>query len=595
MGSQNDILDIDRIKKGKLRSLGRSYLHGLEIPGWAPYFLIISAVIVLTGYFLWHAPSGVPMGDSYIHFVYARNLVNYGEFAYNPGIVEGVGSTSFLWVITLAIFFLFGISPVIASKILGISLLAVSGCLVFDLAQKCIPIQFANRKMLFAAAFALLAIIPGSMIWLALSGMETMLFLTLGLLSVWLYSRERWISLGVTLGLLALTRIEGVILAGVLVMVEVLRNRRISLNIVKFILPMLMLLTPWLVYMQIREGMPIPSSFLGRKIVISELDKILTNEFPKISWLLRVNPLVFAGSWLYFTLLYITGSFALPGPMIPFGKDMVGIDIAMPLTGILVSSLVCLPLIFLAIKHIQRGRHNVSLHEPGQRLLIVIFSWVLLHNLAYALFLPQTGAAGRYVPMNHMLFWIFLFIGLTLIRNRIARVAASFILIGLVGLSIYYWFVVYQSNINFLLKVRKPAAEYIDEHYPPDTRIGATDLGPIGYFARQPVVDLAGHINKEFAEFYHNGGSFSDYLLKDKLCYLMLFDSIDAGELDIAKILGYYDDKHFDLIEEASFAVSTEEWKVGNEPLRNYLPKVSIFQVVWHNRSTCVQSQGNNQ
>ena len=589
MGSQNNILDIGQIKKGKIRFSGKGNLHGLEVPGWAPYFLIIIAVIFLTGYFLWYAPYGVPMGDSYIHFVYARNLVTYGEFSFNPGILEGVGSTSFLWVITLAIFLLLGISPVIASKILGISLLAVSGCLVLDLAQKCIPSQFENRKMLFATAVALLAVIPGSMIWLALSGMETMLFLTLGLLSVWLYSREKWVPLGVTLGLFALTRIEGVILAGVLLLVDVLRNRRISPNIMKFILPMLMLLTPWMVYMQIREGMLIPSSFLGRKIVISELDKILSNEFPKVSWLLRVNPLVFICSWLYFTFLYITGSFVLPSPMIPFGENIAGIDIAMPLTGILVSSLVCLPLLFLAFKHIQRGRHILSLREPGQRLLIVIFSWVLLHNLAYALFLPQTGAAGRYVPMNHMLFWIFLFIGMMLIKNRIARVAASFILIGLIGLSINYWLDVYHSNINYLLKVRIPAADYIDKHYQPDTRIGATDLGPIGYFARQPVVDLAGHINKEFAEFYHNGGSFSDYLLSDKLCYLMLPDSIDEPELDIAKILGYYDNENFDLVEEASFAVSTDEWKVGNEPLRNYLPKVNIYQVVWHDQSTCIQ------
>lgn len=69
----------------------------------------------------------------------------------------------------------------------------------------------------------------------------------------------------------------------------------------------------------------------------------------------------------------------------------------------------------------------------------------------------------------------------------------------------------------------------------------------------------------------------------------MLFDSIDESELDIANILGYYDNENFDLVEEASFAISTDEWKVGNEPLRNYLPKVNIYQVVWHDHSTCIQ------
>jgi len=590
MGAQNKNIDICKIIKEKFRLSGKDSIQDIAVPFWTPYLVIILAVICVTGYFLWQAPYEVPMGDSYIHFIYAKNLVDYQEFAYNPGLQEGIGTTSFLWVVILAFFQLFGVAPVIASKLLGIGLLAVSGCLVFDLAQKCIPNKFEIRKMLLATAIALLAVLPGSMIWIALSGMETMLFMTLGILSLWMYNRERWVLLGVTLGLFALTRIEGIILAGVVFLVEFLRYRRITSSIVRFFIPMMVLLAPWMIYLQIREGLPITTSFQGRQIVISEVEKNLATEFPQISWAFSINPLIYFVSWVYFILLYITGSIALPGPLFHFGGNLVGTEAALPLVGILVSVLVCFPLIFLALKHFLEKRAALSLYESHKRLLIIILSWTLLHNLAYAFCLPRTGSAGRYAPMNHILFWLSLFIGLILIRNKKVKVVAAFVIITLVGLSVIYWFGVYMSNINYMLKVRKPAALFLHEHYPPDTRIGATDLGPIGYYAYQPVVDLFGHVNKDFVRFYASGGSFADYLVKEELCYLMLFGSLDGAGLDFAEEMDLFVDSRFDLVVETSFAVTLEELDLGSGPVRNYMPVVKIYRIDWIDQSTCVEN-----
>lgn len=591
MDAQNKIIDIYQLIKEKFRLPGKDSIQDIAVPIWTPYLVIILAVICVTGYFLWQVPFEVPMGDSYVHFVYAKNLVDYQEFTYNPGIQEGIGTTSFLWVVILAFFQLFGVTPVIASTILGICLLAISGCLVFNLAQRVIPKEPQIKKSLFATAVALLAVLPGSMIWIALSGMETILFLTLGLFSLWLYAGEKWGFLGAALGLLALTRIEGIILAGLIVLVEFFRNRRVCANILKLIIPLFVLIAPWLIYLQIREGVPFTTSFQGRQIVISEIEKTLAIEFPQISWVFRINPLIYFVSWVYFIFLNITGSIALPGPIFHFGVDLVGTEAALPLVGILVSVLVCFPLIFLALKHFLEKRATLSLYESHKRLLIVMLSWTFFHNLAFAFCLPQIGAAGRYAPMNHILFWLSLFIGMILIRNQKVKTAAAFAIITLVGLSVNYWFGAYMSNINYMLKVRKPAALFIHEHYPPDMRIGATDLGPLGYYADQPVVDLFGHVNKDFVRFYASGGSYADYLVKEELCYLMLFGTVEDAGIDFSQEMNLLNDPRFDFKQDAVFSVPIEDWILGNGPLFNYMPAIKIYRVIWHNQSTCVENR----
>ncbi|NIX58907.1 MAG: hypothetical protein GWN14_24040, partial [candidate division Zixibacteria bacterium] len=91
--------------------------------------------------------------------------------------------------------------------------------------------------------------------------------------------------LGISLGLLALTRIEGITLAGVLVLFELIRSRRISSKIIKMLAALFMVMLPWLVYLQIREGMPVSNSLNGRQYVVSEVDKRIVSEFPVFFWL----------------------------------------------------------------------------------------------------------------------------------------------------------------------------------------------------------------------------------------------------------------------------------------------------------------------
>jgi hypothetical protein len=106
------------------------------------------------------------------------------------------------------------------------------------------------------------------------------------------------------------------------------------------------------------------------------------------------------------------------------------------------------------------------------------------------------------------------------------------VVIALVGVSVYYWQGVHQVNVEYIKAVRRPSAEWINQNYPAALPIGAIDLGPIGYYADQPVVDLMGHVNKDIVQFRASGGTFADYLEKERLCYLMLSGSMEDNGLD---------------------------------------------------------------
>jgi hypothetical protein len=81
----------------------------LNIPVWMVITLVGCIVVIETFVFLLPAPLEFPMDDTYIHFVYADNLVSYGKLFFSDVNEKGVGATSPLWVFLLAGFKLLGI------------------------------------------------------------------------------------------------------------------------------------------------------------------------------------------------------------------------------------------------------------------------------------------------------------------------------------------------------------------------------------------------------------------------------------------------------------------------------------------------------
>ena len=556
-----------------------------KIARWIPHAIILVATLLSVAVFLTQTDTGIPMGDSYIHFSYARNLALHHEYSYNLGEVEGIGSSSGLWVLLLAAGQMIGILPETSSIALGIVLLACCGNLVYLITKNALSALPQRSQIIFAGMAGLATVFPGSMVWFALSGMESILFLCLALFAIRIYGLKRWILLGIALGLLALTRIEGLILAGTIGIVEVIRQRRIPRELILTAVIVLMILLPWALFLYDREGFLLTASYQGRKVMVAESNMRISTH-PILKWLISINPVVYAFSWAALLLLYASGAAGIPGPSITSDQYLLGTQIGFPVLGAVVVG-VCLVYIILAGRYFWRHRTALSFTNDDHLPMLTLLAWVVLHNMAYGLFISQIGAAGRYAVINHILFWIALFIGAWSLENKTLRGVSILCVAGFLGFSLFYWQSVYAANIDYSQQVRIAAAEYIDSSLPADEPIGVTDLGPIQYFARQPVIDLIGHINQEVGPFRGSGGDFVDYILAEDICYLMLFGTVEEAGVDFAQEMGFRSDDRLELIPEAKFEVPVDRWQLGSEPLRNYLPAVEVYRVDWRAPGLC--------
>jgi hypothetical protein len=117
--------------------------------------------------------------DAFISFRYAENLINGNGLVFNPG--EKVeGFSNFLWVITLALFNLLGISSLVISKAISFFISIALILLVIKTAR-----VFGLSKA-YSALSALALVLSSSIAYYAMSGLETILYAFLLLLAVYM-------------------------------------------------------------------------------------------------------------------------------------------------------------------------------------------------------------------------------------------------------------------------------------------------------------------------------------------------------------------------------------------------------------------------
>ncbi|MCA9922240.1 MAG: hypothetical protein KC421_07705, partial [Anaerolineales bacterium] len=197
-----------------------------RLPG-GRYGLPLAVVIVGTAVFLLMARSqgglGFPLDDAWIHQTYARNLVRNGRLEFVPGVVSA-GSTSPLWTLLLAVGYLLRLPYLWWAYLLGTASLAWLTWNGMRLWRQLWP-NLAEKDWMAGLVLA----VTWPFLWAAVSGMETLFFVALGLATLTMYvsiAQNRQINgkglsvVGWLAGLLILTRPDGLVLL-VLVMVGV--------------------------------------------------------------------------------------------------------------------------------------------------------------------------------------------------------------------------------------------------------------------------------------------------------------------------------------------------------------------------------------
>ncbi len=147
---------------------------------------------------------GVPLDDSWIHYIYAQSFATTFRLDYNPGESEA-GFTSLLWIILQTPGVWLGVWPPVFAKVLGLLAHILCAALVFDILKK-------NSSVTIAFGAALIVALDPLMAFSSMSGMETTLYAAVLLLALKELLDARWRMLGLALAACVLARPDGIIM-----------------------------------------------------------------------------------------------------------------------------------------------------------------------------------------------------------------------------------------------------------------------------------------------------------------------------------------------------------------------------------------------
>jgi arabinofuranosyltransferase len=186
---------------------------------------ILAAVGLATAHLARFRNSHYTLDDAWITFRFARNLVEHGTLAFNLDQPPTEGMTNLLWTLLSAswIAALPDHDPIFMARIIGGALHLATVAVLAILAARMTG-ALGGRPWLGALIAGVLLAASGNLAFYATSGMETPLWTFLFALSLLLHHRASTDTslvpagaMGGSLGLLATTRPEGVLVGGLLV------------------------------------------------------------------------------------------------------------------------------------------------------------------------------------------------------------------------------------------------------------------------------------------------------------------------------------------------------------------------------------------
>ena len=186
----------------------------------------VGAALAVAGIQLWRFWSlDRALDDAWISFRVARTWLEGGGLTFDPSRPPVEGMTNLLWTLLSASWIAAfpAVDPIVCASILGA---------ILHLGTVGLAAQLAGRvgggSWRAAAVTGLLLASSGSMAFYAHSGPETPLWTFLFVLALDRLERRAWVAAGLALGALAMTRPEGVLVAGLLSLAALPRSWRVG-------------------------------------------------------------------------------------------------------------------------------------------------------------------------------------------------------------------------------------------------------------------------------------------------------------------------------------------------------------------------------
>jgi len=460
------------------------------------------ALLVYLGAARWAGGLGFPLDDAWIHQTYARNLVAMGQWAYRPG-QPSAGSTSPLWTLLLSIGYWLGLDFRLWTYLLGFLALLATAWGVYRLGQR----LFSDRPAIaFLAALSVAT--EWHLVWAAASGMETLLFtaLSLTLLDAFLAGEDHlrsWFGIGLLGGLLTLTRPEGMVLLALIGLARLMADRRRKTEgegrtpmaarhsfsfrwAIAVGLGFALLIVPYLAFNRASGAGWLPNTFYAKQ---QEYAVLLAEPY-----LLRLARLV-ATTWVGPQVLLVPG------------------------------------FVWMVYQYLSPHSPPLIGEGKGERSAWLPLAWWAMFLALYAWRLPVAYQHGRYLIPSIPILLLYGVAGTTaLIRPASPRlwprlvgrtVIGALVVVALVFLGRGGW--AYAVDVQIVNTEMVAAGLWLRDHVPSDTLVAAHDIGAIGYYAEQPLIDLAGLVTPEVIPFLRNESHLLAYMQSQKAAYFVTF------------------------------------------------------------------------
>ncbi len=447
--------------------------------------LILAVILASGGYLLASSRVygiGFPLDDAWIHQTYARNLGQYGQWAFLLG-QPSAGSTAPLWSVLLAAGYWLRM-PYLAWTFLlgGLSLLglALAGEALFRASL------LTERRSLFPWA-GLFLIGEWHLVWASVSGMETLLFGLCILLVLWRTGLARgraWAGIGLLIGASAWVRPDGITLLGPAVLTLLLSEpgrRERGKSLAWLALGTALFFVPYLVFNLLVQGSLWPNTFYAKQAEYAAQRQL--------SLLIRF--------WNEIRLPLIgSGLFLLPG--------------------------------FLAF--------SVQAVRERRWAALAAVIWLLGYGLLYALRLPVTYQYGRYFMPAMPVYFVTglagtfqliprLRVGAGWFPGRISWLIARVAILsgGLVWLAFYgIGAGRYAQDVAIIQTEMVATAKWVAANTEPGALIAVHDIGAMGYFGQHRLLDLAGLVSPQVIPFIRDEDRIAGWLDQENVDYLVV-------------------------------------------------------------------------
>jgi len=424
-------------------------------------YWLISAMIIRVGF---------PLDDTWIHLTYARNFAEHGEWAFRLG-EQSAGSTSPLWTLLLSIGYVLRLAPYGWTFFLGwlmLTLLAISAEASARKLQTCYQPRIPWVGIFFAFAWHLT--------WAATSGMETLLhaLLIFLVLTSLIGGAKRYAMLGLLAGLSVWVRPDGATLLGPILFTIAATEKSWSSrgrSAVSALIGFGVLFLLYMLFNLALSGHPMPNTFYAKQAEYQTawLDTPLKDRL--VDYL---SPIV-ASPFL---------------ALFPGAVGWVGRAIRNRNWGALAGVIWLIGYIliyFLRLPPYQHGRYIIPAFP-------ILYLWGLL------------GMAGFMLSATSNLRLKFLW------KTLVAALLVVFFTLG--GLQ-------NADDVFWVESEMIATAKWVNQNIPPAATLAVHDIGAMGYFVANPLVDLAGLVDPEVIPFIRDEAMLADYLNERSVDYLI--------------------------------------------------------------------------